>query len=156
MNSRALGIVTTLALAATGLTAGSAAAAPPVMERESISETFSDKFLSDKCGVAVTTTVTGFVINRAFQRDGAGPRNLFTINVKVTARSGENTFSFNDVGADIVRTRPNGDEILTIVGKIPFDFNGVRKINLTTGEVVQEPRDISERMFAEACAALTA
>jgi hypothetical protein len=156
MDSRALGIVTTLALAATGMTAGSAAAAPPVIEREVVDVTFSDEFLSDACGVPVTSTVTGFVIDRQFQRDGAGPEDLFTANVKITATSGDNTFTFKNVGSDIVRTGPDGDQILTVAGKIPFQFNGVRKINLTTGEVVQEPRDISGGMFTEACAALTA
>ena len=46
--------------------------------------------------------------------------------------------------------------LLSIIGQLPFDFTGVLKINLDTGDVVHEPsHDISGRL-EEACDALTA
>lgn len=152
---RAVGTAVMLTMAATGL-AGPAAAAPPLIEREVVNDTFVDEFLSEACGVEVTATVTGFVVTRQFERSGVGVQSLTTISLTATLTSGDNTFRFRDVGADIERTTPSGDRILSIIGKIPFGFNGILKINLDTGEVVQEPRDISQAMTEKACAALTA
>jgi hypothetical protein len=35
--------------------------------------------------------------------------------------------------------QPDGTVILSIVGQVPFEFTGVLKINLETGEVILEP-----------------
>lgn len=73
----------------------------------------------------------------------------------MTATAGDNAYRFRDVGADHVVVKKDGTEILSIIGQIPFDFLGILKINLTTDEVIHEPRhDISGRL-EEACAALT-
>jgi hypothetical protein len=40
-------------------------------------------------------------------------------------------------------------------GSLPFDFAGVLKIDLETGETILEPRDRSEEQLARACAVLT-
>ena len=79
-----------------------------------------------------------------------------------TAQAGDNTYSFRDVGADHLQVKPDGTEILMIIGQIPFGigddplgFTGVLKINLTTGEVILQPQH-SMGGVEEACAALTA
>jgi hypothetical protein len=132
----------------------SAAAGQPVMTREDIDDTFHDEFLSDECGFDVTTHASGHVISREFDR-AKGTVAVNTLNIGLTAMANGNTYRFRDVGADHVKVTKDG-VILSIIGQIPFDFIGVLKIDLDTGEVVHEPgHDISGRV-ADACAALAA
>jgi hypothetical protein len=152
---RALGIVTSLTLATTGLAAGSAAAAAPVIERVPIDDVFLDEFLTEECGVEVMTMAKGFLIERTFERDGAAPTTVFTINLTLTATAGENTYRFKDVGADTLRQR-DGVVIAMINGQIPFDFTGHAVFDAETDELLNDPRDVSQQMLDEACAALTA
>ncbi len=93
------------------------------------------------------TRAQGHVIVRTFSGEGAGPAEIRTLNIALTAMAGDNTYRFRDVGADHVQITNDGTEILMIIGQIPFDFTGVLKINLTTGEVIHEPsHDISGRV----------
>jgi hypothetical protein len=129
-------------------------AGKPTMERFDLDTSFADGDLSAECGVAVTTHVRGHIIFRTFA--GGGNVSLNTLNFALTATAGDNTYRFRDVGADHVVVKKDGTEILSVVGQIPFDFIGVLKINLTTGEVIHEPgHDVSGRLEG-ACAALTA
>ncbi|SHF82435.1 hypothetical protein [Geodermatophilus nigrescens] len=136
--------------------AAPALAAPPTIERVQVDETFADEFLSEECGVDVTTTVVGHVTFRTFGRDGTGPTVLTTVNLSITATAGDNTIRFRNVGADLERRTSDGDLILSVIGQVPFDFNGVFKINLTTGEWVHVPGALRPDDLAEACAILTA
>jgi hypothetical protein len=155
--SRALGVVTALTLTATTMTAAPAAAAPPTIERQIINETFTDPDLVSACGgIPITVTVSGFQIDRRFQRDGAGVQSVLTLNLTATAVAGDNTYRFKDVRTEVVRQTRNGDEILLVSGQIPFGFKGALRINLTTDELLHEPRERRDRQFAEACAVLTA
>jgi hypothetical protein len=138
------------------LSPGVASAARPTFERIAVDETFADEFLTEECGVAVTSRVRGHIIVRTFSGGGTGVAELTTINVGVTATAGDRIFRFRDVGADLVRIEPDGTAVLMITGQIPFDFAGVLKIDLETGEAILEPRDRSEKQLARACAALTA
>ena len=52
--------------------AGLAVAAPPTIERINIDETFPDEFLTEECGVPVTTTALGHVILRTFSGEAPG------------------------------------------------------------------------------------
>jgi hypothetical protein len=133
---------------------GVAAGAPPTFERIDVDDTFADDFLTEACGVEVTTTARGHITVRTFE-DGTGPTAVTTINVGLTATAGDRTFRFRDVGADIERIEPDGTIVLSIIGQVPFDFAGVLKIDLETDEVILEPRDRSEEQIARACAALT-
>jgi hypothetical protein len=45
--------------------------------------------------------------------------------------------------------------VLSVIGQVPFDFAGVLKIDLETGDVILEPHDRSEKQLAKACAKLT-
>ena len=134
---------------------GAAFGAQPTFERISIDETFADDFLSDECGVPVTTPLQGFVIFRTFPGEGTGVAELATLSVGLTATAGANTFHFRDVGADLIRIEPDGTAILSIIGQVPFDFAGVLKIDLETGEAILEPNDRGEQQLEAACAALT-
>ena len=127
-----------------------ASAAPPQVIP--ISDTFHDDFLSDACGVDVTSTVSGTVRVREFDR-ATGLVTVATINAGITATAGENTFRFRDVGADVFLQRGEG-LVHLVTGQVPFEFTGVLKINETTGEVLLEPQHTvgSDR----ACASLTA
>jgi hypothetical protein len=133
---------------------GVAAGAPPTFERIDVDDTFADEFLTEACGVEVTTTARGHVTVRTFE-DGTGPTAVTSINIGLTAIAGDRTFRFRDVGADVERIEPDGTIVLSIIGQVPFDFAGVLKIDPETGEVILEPRDRSEEQIARACAALT-
>jgi hypothetical protein len=143
-----------LGIAAVAATAPGALAGKPEMQRFDIDVVFADTFLSGECGVAVTTRQRGHIILRSFDRE-KGLVEVNTLNFALTATAGDNTYRFRDVGADRVEVTADGP-ILSIVGQIPFDFNGVLKINLDTNEVVHEPRASKAGRVDKACAALTA
>jgi hypothetical protein len=147
-------LAATMAVAA--VFAAGAAAAKPTIERFQVDESFPDDFLTEACGVPVTTTARGHVILRTFSDNGTGPVELRTINVGLTARAGDNVYRFRDVGADLVRVEPDGTVILMITGQVPFEFSGVLKIDLATGETILEPQHSLEGRVEEACAKLTA
>jgi hypothetical protein len=144
-----------VALAAVAVMASSVWAAAPVRERVDIDTTFDDDFLTEECGFDVMTRQRGHVIFREWPDREKGTVSVTSLNFALTAMANGNIYRFRDVGADHVKLTKQGP-ILSIVGQIPFDFIGVLKINLATGEVVHEPgHDISGRL-AEACAALAA
>lgn len=133
-----------------------ATAVAPSFERFDIDETFSDGFLTEACGVDVTTHAEGHVILRVLSGEGTGLVELNTLNIGLTAMAGDNTYSFRDVGADLIRIEPDGTAVLSIIGQTPFGFAGVLKIDLETGDVILEPHHSLEGNVEKACAALTA
>ena len=133
--------------------ASPAAAAQPVFERITVDETFEDEFLTEECGVPVTTTVSGTVIIRTFEDSGTGPLEVSTISISARIQSGDNRILIRDVGADLLRRTPDGTLILTITGQVPFEFKGALKTNETTGEVILEPKPSKD--LERVCAALT-
>lgn len=144
------------ALVVAGLAGPSAGfGAPPVIERIPVDDTFVDEELSEACGVAVTTTVRGHIIERSMSGEGTGAAFVRTINLGFTARAGDRTFRFRDVGADVTRIEPDGTAVLLISGQVPFDFAGALKIDLETGEAILEPKLRGEEQLARACAVLT-
>ena len=144
-----------VAVVGAGLTAPAVVgAAPPESERIVVDDEFEDEFLSEACGVPVTTRVQGHVIVRTFD-NGTGVVELRTVNLGFTATAGERTIRFRDVGADLVRIEPDGTAVLQVIGQVPGEFAGVLKIDLETGDVILEPRDRSEWQLERACAGLT-
>ena len=127
-----LGALLVVVLGATG-----AAAQAPVKEVIPIDEEFQDEFLTEACGVPVTTTATGRVTT--FTVDGVVLQELTTVNVSYVASAGDNQVQFRDVGIDQVRVQPDGTVIVSTVGQVPFDFTGVLKVNGETDEVILEP-----------------
>lgn len=79
-------------LVVAALVAPSAFAGKPTIERFDIDETFADDFLTDACGVPVTTTAKGHVIVRTFS--GGSLMSVRTLNIAFTAVAGDNTYSF--------------------------------------------------------------
>lgn len=147
--------VATAAIAA--VVAPWAIAAKPTIERIEVNEVgVVDEFLSEACGVTVTIDAVGHIIVRTFDDRGKGLVELRTLNIKLTARVGDNTYQLHDVGADLVRVTPDGTTILMIIGQVPGGFTGVLKINLDTGEVILEPQHSLEGDIEEACEVLTA
>lgn len=144
-------VLTVAFVVAPGATAGK-----PTIERFDVDETAPDGFLTDVCGFDVTSHVEGHVIVRTFSGAGAGPVELRTLNLGITASANGNTYRFRDVGADLVRIEPDGTAVLMIIGQVPFTFTGVLKIDLDTGETILEPQHSLEDRIAEACAALAA
>lgn len=134
--------------------ASPAAAVQPTIEVEIIDETFPDDFLTEECGVAVTTTLTGSITTRTFDEEGTGPLVLTTVNLAATIEAGDNTATLRDVGADLVRRTPDGTVIVSIIGQVPFDFRGVLKFDGETGEPILEPKPSDD--LEAVCAALTA
>jgi hypothetical protein len=137
------------------LSPGVAAGAPPTFETIMVDETFADEFLTEECGVAVTSHIQGKIIIRTFSGEGTGVAEVTSISVDVTATADGRVFRFRDVGADVVRIEPDGTAVLSTAGQVPFAFAGVLRIDLETGEAILEPRDRSEERLARACAALT-
>jgi hypothetical protein len=138
------------------LVAPTAFGGKPTFERIAIDETFVDDFLTEACGVPVSTSAQGHIIVREFAGEGTGVAEISTISVGLTAMAGDNTYTFRDVGADVIRIEPDGTAILLITGQVPFGFTGVLKIDLETGEAILEPQHNIEGRVEDACAALTA
>ena len=147
-NAAALAGVAALAMTA------SAPAAKPTIERIVINEEFADEFLTEACGVPVTTTATGRITIRTFG-EGSPNAEVSTANVRLVATGPGGSFRFRDVGANRVRIDENGDVILTLTGQLPFDFTGRLVINLTTGEVLRAPQHSTADRLDAACAALS-
>jgi hypothetical protein len=137
------------------LSPGVASGDAPTFETIMLDETFADEFLTEECGVAVTTHIEGTIIVRTFSEEGTGASQVNTVNVAVTATADDRVFRFRDVGADVTRIEPDGTAVLSITGQVPFAFAGVLKIDLETGETILETRDRSEEQLARACAVLT-
>jgi hypothetical protein len=137
---RTTGVLAVLgALLVVVLGATAAAAQAPVKVTETVSDSFEDEFLTEACGVEVTTTATGRITFFDFPDRPVGLQDLTALNVSLVASAGDNQARFRDVGIDQVRVQPDGTVILSIVGQVPFGFTGVLKINLETGEAILEP-----------------
>ncbi len=145
-----VGLTALAALLASGATAGK-----PVFERIAVDETAPDPFLTAACGIAVTTHAEGHIIARTFTSGGTGVAAVRTLNVALTATAGDNVYRFRDVGADVERIEPDGTAVLMIIGQVPFDFTGVLKIDLETGEAILEPQHSTAENLEKACATLT-
>ena len=152
---RITGCVASVFVLVGALIPGVASGAPPTIERIAVDDTFVDEFLSEQCGVEVTTRVQGHVIVRTFEEDGTGVVEVLTLNLGFTAMADGRVFRFRDVGASVTRIEPDGTAVVLMSGQVPFAFAGVLKIDLETGEVILEPRDRSEEQLARACAVLT-
>jgi hypothetical protein len=135
-----LAVLGALLVVALGATA--AAAQAPVKETITFSDTFPDEFLTEACGVAVTTTANGRITFFTFPDRPVGPQDLTSVHVDIVATAGGNQARFKDVGIDKVQVKPDGTVILSIVGQVPFEFTGVMKINLDTGEVIHEAQHL--------------
>jgi hypothetical protein len=132
---------------------GPANAAKPTVEVIEVDETIADEFLTEECGVDVTTHIVGRVRLREFDRT-KGTVAVNNVNFTLTATAGDNTARFRDVGADHARITPDGQMILSITGQVPFDFKGVLKIDPETDEVFHEPSAAYDT--TRVCARLTA
>ncbi|MGY1726794.1 hypothetical protein ACI79J_07460 [Geodermatophilus sp. SYSU D01062] len=131
-----------------------ALAAPPVIERIPVDDTFADDFLSGECGVDVTTTIRGQIITRELNGGGNSPLELSTVNLTVTATSANGSYRLKDVGADLLRQEADGTLVLSVIGQVPFGFTGILRVNPDTGEVLFEPQHNTEDDLEEACAVL--
>lgn len=153
---RLLAAVTVAFAAAAALASGAMSAGQPTVERFDIDRVRPDPDLTAACGVEVTAHVQGHVVFRTFPGMGTGPAEVVTLNITVTAMAGSNSYTFRVVGANLVRVDPDGTVTLTATGQQPFEWTGALKINLTTGEVILEPRHSPAGQLQEACEALTA
>jgi hypothetical protein len=143
-----LGALLVVVLGATG-----AAAQAPEKEVIQVNVTFDDQFLTEECGVPVTTTATGRVTIFTLP-DRKVLQDLSTVNVSVVSTAGDNQIRVRDVGIDQVRQQPDGTVILSIVGQVPLDFIGVLKLNLDTDEAILEPHHFYD--IEQICEQLTA
>ena len=136
-------------MAALGLVPVALAAGPTITVAR-FTDTFHDDFLSAECGVDVTTTATGQVIDHTFERE-EGVARVSSVNVGLVAQAGDRTFRFRDVGADVVQNA-NGTITVLISGQVPFGWTGVLKFDPATDELLLEPHWIDT---SRACAALS-
>jgi hypothetical protein len=93
------GILVVAALVAPGAWAGK-----PTIERFDVDEIFPDDGLTAACGVPVTTRARGHVIVRTFSGGGAGPAEIRTLNIALTAMAGDNTYRFRTSGRTMSRS----------------------------------------------------
>jgi hypothetical protein len=151
---RTIGVLAVLgALLTVVLGATAAAAQAPERVVIEVDDQFVDQDLSAECGVEVTATVTGQVIELTFA-DGKVLQSVGAVNVQVVWTAGDNEVRARDVGIDQTRVQSDGTVILSIVGQVPLQFTGVLKINPETEEVILEPHHFVD--IAELCAQLTA
>jgi hypothetical protein len=143
-----LGALLVVVLGATG-----AAAQAPEREVIPVDDQFVDEDLSEQCGVEVTATITGQVIELTFP-EGKVLQSVGAVNIQVVWTAGDNQVRTRDVGIDQIRVQPDGTAILSIVGQVPLDFTGVLKIDLDTGDAILEPHHFVD--IAELCERLTA
>lgn len=144
-----------VALAAVAWFASPAAqAAKPTIERITIDNADTDEFLTEACGVTVTFTERGHITVRTFGEVDKGLAQVRSVNIAVVLSANGNSYRLRDVGADVLRVTPDGVAILSLMGQLPFFFTGVLKIDLSTGEVVHEPRHLTDGDIATACAVL--
>ena len=132
-----------------------AQAAAPTIERIPFEATFHDEFLTAECGVDVTTSLSGFRIQREFVDAAGNLVSLATINITGVSSSEFGSVHFKDVGADQVKVGPDGTLTLSVIGQVPFNFVGILVVDLNTGEVVKEPVFRGEEQLAKACRLLT-
>lgn len=150
-NRIAVALAAGMLLGFTGMS-GTATAAQPTIERIAVDDSFTDE---DLCEFDVSVRVVGRLIVRTFDGIGTGAAEVRTVNQVVTFSAGDNAVRFRDVGADIVRIEPDGTAVLSLIGQLPFWFNGVLKIDLETDEIIQEPK-FKVGAVEELCAALGA
>lgn len=153
---RLLAAVTVAFAAAAALASGAMSAGQPTVERVDVDRVRPDPGLTAACGIEVTARVQGHIVIRTFPGTGTGPVELVSLNITVTAMAGSNSYAFRVVGANLVRVDPDGTVTLTATGQQPFEWTGALKINLTTGEVILEPRHSPVGQLQEACETLTA
>jgi hypothetical protein len=145
---------TIVTVAALGVGVVPAAAAGPSFEREDIWFEEQNALLTAECGVPVTLAGEGHATNRYFDETGKpGIRYVRTVNVTLSVRAGDNEVTLRDVGGDVEVLFPDGTRVLSVVGQLPFWFTGVLKIDVDTGEVLQEPQRYTDA--SSVCAALT-
>ena len=142
LNRRVVSFMSLVAMLVVALAGTAAAVGPPEMETITVSETFEDEFLTDECGVDVTTSVDGRITFFTFPDQPLGPQDLTSVHLNVVATAGDNSVRVKDVGIDLVRVEPDGTMILMVVGQVPFTFTGVLMIDLDTGEVILEPHAV--------------
>ncbi|TYL50507.1 hypothetical protein [Agromyces mariniharenae] len=146
-----LSAATAISAIALLLASSTPAHAAPSIERIPFEDTFHDTFLSAECGVDVTTTISGFRIEREFV-DGAGNLvELATISIRGTSSSEFGSVRIMDVGADQVKVAPDGTVTLTVTGQVPFAFVGALVLDLDTNEVVKEPVLRGDKQLEKAC-----
>ena len=153
---RLLAAVTVVLAAAAAFAPAAVSAGQPTIEHVDVDRVRADPGLTAACGVEVTAHVQGHVSIRTFAGTGSGPAELVTLNITVTAMAGDNSYTFQVVGANLTRVGPDGTVTLTATGQQPFEWTGALKINLTTGDVILEPRHSRAGQLQDACEALTA
>jgi hypothetical protein len=121
------------------LTEVATAGGKPMRETITFSDTFEDEFLTDECGVEVTTSVDGRVSSFTYPDQAVGPQEITSVHVNFVSTAGDNAVRFKDVGVDVIRVEPDGTVVLMVVGQVPFEFTGALMIDQTTGEVILEP-----------------
>jgi hypothetical protein len=123
-------------------------------ETITISDTFQSSILSPACGFEVTITINGSLRVLTFPDRPVGPQDLTIANIDWVATANNKQVRFRNVSVERVQVEPDGTVSVSTSGHRPVEFTGVMKINLDTGEVVQEPQHSAD--IKRLCALLTA
>jgi hypothetical protein len=103
------------------------------METFPVSDSFRSSLLSDHCGFEVKVNFNGTV------RRPLGTQQLEIANIDWFATANNKSVRFRNVSVAHIQAEPDGTVTLSIQGHKP-EFTGRMKINLATGEVVEEPQ----------------
>jgi hypothetical protein len=123
-------------------------------ETITISDTFQSSILSPACGFEVTITINGSLRVLTFPDRPVGPQDLTIANIDWVATANNKQVRFRNVSVERVQVEPDGTVSVSTSGHRPVEFTGRMKINLDTGEVVQEPQHSAD--IKRLCELLTA
>ena len=117
------------------LVAAPVSAAQPVIDRQSVDDTFVDEFLTEACGVEVTAHITGHVTFRVFlDANGDPARELNNYGIAVTFESENGIVRAVDTGADRITHLPDGSLVLTIIGNArSINIPGQGRVHFNVG-----------------------
>lgn len=140
MRFRKSSVVAGVLLLGAGLPA-SASAVAPTADRILINYSEINQDLSDACGVTVTGAAQGTVT--WYPRPEPWDRGVIlriNVNILWTFSSGRNTYRAREARVSLMRVHSDGTWIGMDAGQQSLWRSGVFKVNMTTGEVILEPR----------------
>ena len=108
------------------------------MDTFPVSDSFRSSLLSEHCGFEVNVTFKGTV------RRPVGTQHLEIANIDWFATAGNKKVRFRNVSVEHDQVEPDGTVTVSVQGHKP-EFSGRMKINIDTGEVVQEPQQTGNR-----------
>lgn len=125
-----------LGLLGAAMVAAPVSAGKPQMVKVPVNDLFVDEFLTEACGVEVTTQVTGHFIIRLFTNAAGDPvREVNNYALSVRFASDSASIFAKDVGVDRVTYLADGSLIQVIIGSVQsFSSPGMGRVYANVGQ----------------------